>query len=128
MTRLLATVLAMALTGCGGAAEERRAPAAAPAIAVRPMAGENLHALVLPAGATRDAALAAARAACGTGGFCQVRGWFDAALVPGGLPMSDAETTAMAFQFNLNRATDYQAIFLDCARFEEQPGDQCLGR
>ena len=127
---------ALMLAACGQPVAEREAlpataaPVAAaappPAIEVRRMAGENMHAMILPAGTTRDAAVAAARRACGAGPFCQVGGWVDATLVPGGYPMSEAESASQVFRFNVNRTTNYQAVFVKCDLFDEKPGDECM--
>lgn len=112
------------------AQESNNAPSAAeaPAATFRPIAGESVFAMIVPANATAEQLPSAAREHCGQREFCQVHGWMSDSDAAKTMPMTDREVATMAFKYAHNRTTGFEQRMWDCERWKRSDGNECLSR
>jgi hypothetical protein len=121
------------LAGCDAPAEgdepsEASQAGPAPVPEFRTIAGDNVFAMIIPAGATAEQLPAAAREQCGEREFCQVHGWLSEGDAAKAMPMTDREVSTKAFHYAQNRSTGFEQRMWDCERWQRQNADECLSR
>lgn len=81
--------------------------------------------VLIPEGATRSDLEKAAKEACREHPICHVAGWRSPENMPSKLPMLEREVDAQAFDYALNRNTNFERTLWDCKVYPEAKG-QCL--
>lgn len=132
MLRALTIIgLAVLLGGCGAGSEGgegkgTQTPDGGAAPEFIAMRGENLWAMVLPQGADPAQFPVWAKERCGAAAFCKVFAWTDKASAARAMPLTDAELSALAFSYGLNRDTGFEQALWDCTRFAQADTARCL--
>lgn len=64
--------------------------------------------------------------ACGTRDYCKLMAWTDRAKTPKGLPLGQAQISAMAFSYLRDRARNYEKALWNCGQFKRPSKGECM--
>lgn len=127
-----AGLLALIVIGEGTRTPEAEPPPTAPeqvpggAAVFRLIAGDQVWALLLPAGTPAETWLRIARAKCVAESFCTVHGWTDPLSAPAAMPLTDREVDAQVFTYLINRSSGIDRGLWNCDVFTGRTAEECF--
>lgn len=64
--------------------------------------------------------------ACGTRDYCKLMAWTDKGITPKGLPLGQAQISAMAFSYLRDTARGYEKALWNCGQFKRATKGECM--
>jgi spore germination cell wall hydrolase CwlJ-like protein len=64
--------------------------------------------------------------ACGTRDYCKLMAWTDKTRTPKGLPLGQAQISAMAFSYLRDKARSYEKALWNCGQFKRATKGECM--
>ena len=86
----------------------------------------NSFLVTLDPRAAPDSFAEVAAKACGSRDYCKLMAWTDKASTPKGLPLGQAQISAMAFSYLRDKARGYEKALWNCGQFKRASKGECM--
>jgi hypothetical protein len=113
------------LPGTGATVPMEKPATALPPVTAEERAKNSFFIRIDKAGDSAQLAISAAQT-CSSRDYCKVIGWADAAMVPKGSDINDAQQAAIAFSYLRNREQGFEKALWNCTIFPRLDKRQCM--